>query len=571
MTSLVAKKKKGHTYYYAVDSARVNGKPRIVNQVYLGTLEKMVEASKQHKDSKVQKPDHAKVLEFGAVIALFDLAERLGIRQIIDAEVGKRCQGLPVGDSIVLAAINRAVKPVSKKAFFDDWFLDTVLPYHFPLANRKNLSSQGHWNNMSLINSEMISNIEDKITSKIVQNYNIPINCLLFDNTNFITYIDTDNPSELAKRGKSKEHRADLRIVGLSLMVSPENNIPLFHEPYPGNTNDAKRFSEIIDTLKLRCKKIQHNNDITLVFDRGNNSASNIEKLIKDNPCSFHYVGGLKQNQCQDLFIAPKERYKLLEGDSFRNTTAYRTTKEEFGRAATVVVTDNPELYRLQIRGITTNIEKCCKELTELSNKLKEREEGKKFRGRPYTEESVLAKVKSILNAEHMISIFEYSISSKNDNISLKYSINQQKFDYIKEHILGKKALFTDQHEWTNEQIVGAYRAQYHVEECFKQMKNTDYLTFTPIRHFTDKHIIVHTFYCVLALMLASILNLEFKRMSYNITINKMLNELIAVKQIINYYITTNQNITKTTTFTEITGKIKDLFDKHGLLKYALK
>jgi hypothetical protein len=95
-------------------------------------------------------------------------------------------------------------------------------------------------------------------------------------------------------------------------------------------------------------------------------------------------------------------------------------------------------------------MEKCKQELTELSDKLKERNGGKKFRGRQYTEESVLAKVKNILTAEHMRSIFEYNIKVNNGNISLAFGINEQKFNHIKEHILGKTILFTDRHEWSN-------------------------------------------------------------------------------------------------------------------------
>ena len=43
MPSLVAKKKGNKLYYYVVESARVEGKPRIVHQVYLGTAEKLAE------------------------------------------------------------------------------------------------------------------------------------------------------------------------------------------------------------------------------------------------------------------------------------------------------------------------------------------------------------------------------------------------------------------------------------------------------------------------------------------------------------------------------------------------
>ena len=41
MPSLVAKKKGNKLYYYVVESARVEGQPRIVHQAYLGTAEKL--------------------------------------------------------------------------------------------------------------------------------------------------------------------------------------------------------------------------------------------------------------------------------------------------------------------------------------------------------------------------------------------------------------------------------------------------------------------------------------------------------------------------------------------------
>src|ERR1035437_7439041 len=41
MASLVAKKKGKRLYYYVVDSARVDGRPRIVHQAYLGSAEKV--------------------------------------------------------------------------------------------------------------------------------------------------------------------------------------------------------------------------------------------------------------------------------------------------------------------------------------------------------------------------------------------------------------------------------------------------------------------------------------------------------------------------------------------------
>ena len=47
MTTIIKKMIKDNAYFYAVKSARVNGKPRIVSQVYLGTADSIVEMKKQ--------------------------------------------------------------------------------------------------------------------------------------------------------------------------------------------------------------------------------------------------------------------------------------------------------------------------------------------------------------------------------------------------------------------------------------------------------------------------------------------------------------------------------------------
>jgi transposase len=83
------------------------------------------------------------------------------------------------------------------------------------------------------------------------------------------------------------------------------------------------------------------------------------------------------------------------------------------------------------------------------------------------------------------------------------------RFDALKVRKLGKSILFTDRFDWTNEKIVGAYHRQYHVEDAFQQMKDTKYLSFRPIYHFTDAYIRVHALYCVIALTLASLFNKE--------------------------------------------------------------
>ena len=44
----------------------------------------------------------------------------------------------------------------------------------------------------------------------------------------------------------------DLRQIGLALVVTKDDMIPLFHHSYEGNMNDAKVFRKVIEKIKNR-------------------------------------------------------------------------------------------------------------------------------------------------------------------------------------------------------------------------------------------------------------------------------------------------------------------------------
>jgi transposase len=554
-----------------VQSARINGKPRIVSQKYLGTIENIANAVDSLHQGGVPEPEFSKIYDYGGVTALFDLAERLGVREIVESHTNKRDQGLPVSDTVLLATINRAVEPVSKNGFFK-WFDNTVLYNLINKATKKNLSSQGFWNNMNELNEDQIRNIEDDITKKIVSTYNIDTDCLLFDNTNFFTYIDTKTTSALAKRGKSKEHRADLRIIGMSLMVSPDHNLPLFHEAYPGNMNDAKRFSEVVERLKARYQKLGNGECIpTFVFDRGNNSDDNIKNLLTQSPKQFHIVGGLRFNQCPEITSIPKTEYSNLEGDRYNGYKALRSKKTVYDTEFTVIITYNPELYQAQLDGVEENISKCKSKIEELQTSLTARALGIVKKGKKPTFESVSKRVNDILSADHMKSIFDKKIEENGNSINVECSLNLNKFENLKENVLGKSIIFTDNDNWATERIVSAYHSQYHVEECFRQMKDTKYLSFRPQYHYTDSHIKVHTFYCVLSLMLCSLLQIEMEQLGYNMSIHKLLDTLCEIKQVITVFPKVKNTQINKSSFAGLDGVAKEYFDHYGLIKYSIK
>ena len=105
MPSLTPKIIGGHTYYYARYCQRVDGQPKIVRQVYLGKIDDLVAAAEF--SHQTPQPLETEVAAFGDAAALFDIAQRLDLVQLLDSILpAKRHQGLSVGQYLLLAAIN---------------------------------------------------------------------------------------------------------------------------------------------------------------------------------------------------------------------------------------------------------------------------------------------------------------------------------------------------------------------------------------------------------------------------------------------------------------------------------
>src|SRR5882672_7427204 len=92
MPSLTAKQIDGHTYYYARYCQRVDGKPKIVRQVYLGKIDDLVAAAE--RSQQPPQPLETEVAAFGDTAALFDIAQRLDLVRLLDSILpAKRRQG----------------------------------------------------------------------------------------------------------------------------------------------------------------------------------------------------------------------------------------------------------------------------------------------------------------------------------------------------------------------------------------------------------------------------------------------------------------------------------------------
>jgi len=429
----------------------------------------------------------------------------------------------------VLAAINRCLAPTSKAAMAE-WYQSTILRRLLPIPNNL-LSSQRFWDHMSYLDADKISAIEQDLTRTLIERFQIDLSCLLYDTTNFFTFIDSFNDAPtLAQRGKNKEKRMDLRIVGLALLVTKDFHIPLFHHLYPGNTHDSTEFASVTETLVARYRLFSQSVDsITLVYDKGNNSQQNQARL---DASPYHFVGSLSPVQHPDLLRIPRSRFHPLKGEDLDGVLAWRTQKHVLEAQRTILVTYNPELFLTQAATIVRELRKRTRKLRELQIHLAH----PPTRGKPITVESVHKQVQAILSGRHMKELIEVSVSEKEGAPRLNYRVDQTAWNRLQHRLLGKNILFTDQDSWSDEEIVRAYRGQHHIEEAFKRMKNPHFVSWRPLHHWTNQKIRVHAFYCVLALLLSSLLRRTLAQKGIEMSIVKILTTLSKTKEVVLIY-----------------------------------
>jgi len=528
MPSLQGNSSRGKRYYRIVESYRdERGRPRIRVLRHLGTAQKLLERLSKSPGRAI----YAEERDFGATAALWDTAQQLEIISIIDSRAPKRDQGASVGEYILLATLNRALAPTSKRKLAA-WYRDTILTRLLPLSPAA-LRSQRFWDHMGYLDESTLAAIEDDITRRVVEALNVDLRALFYDTTNFDTFLSSDNGSDLAQRGHAKSKRTDLRIVGLALLVSWDFHIPLFSKAYEGNQNDSVTFSQVLDDLIARYQMFKEKcQRITLVFDKGNNSEENIEAL--DNS-PYHFIGSLVPTQHQDLLDIPLERFRYLKGPLFDGVRVYHTEKEVFGQKRTIVITRSQALLRGQVRGIRQHLAKKLKALRELQSRVA-RSHDAGWKGKPYTSESIQKNLDKIISGQYIGEFLWGKVTHKHGRLGIEFGTDDEAYNKLKKRVLGKRILFTDRDDLTDEEIIFGYRGQHNVEKAFKDMKDPYFISFSPAHHWTDHMLRVHAFYCVLALTLISVLHRRVYQAGVPISQWGLVEQLKKIKEITNYY-----------------------------------
>jgi transposase len=353
MASIVGKRRGNQTYYYLVESARVGGKPRIVSQRYLGSAADIAAAM----DGATVAPARTRHLAFGDVAAVWGILRRLRVAETIDAVLGDRRSdaATSLGSYLALATLNRVVAPCSKLAFAD-WWATTAGPRWLKLPDGA-VDHRRFWEAMDRLGEADLKAIETEIGRRIVTEFGLDLSGLVLDMTNFATFIDSANTkAPIAQRGKAKQKRTDLRLVGLGLVVTRDGGIPLVSHAYPGDRPDVTQFTAVVADLITRYRQLSAGVDtLTLVYDAGQNSTDNHAQI---EASGIGFVGSLPPSDHPDLLAIPRTRYRKVDPVRFPGLTHVDTTVTALGVTRRAVLTHSQTLHTAQTRGFTQTLAK---------------------------------------------------------------------------------------------------------------------------------------------------------------------------------------------------------------------
>lgn len=517
MAHFHVKTKKGRPYLYVREIARVDGKPKVISQIYLGSPERVAGLAR----GKEQPTRTLKAEEFGALWLAQQIDRDINICSIIDSVVPKadRETGPSIGEFFLYCIWNRMIEAVSKNKL-SDWYRRTAIQHIRPV-NIDELTSKRYWEKWDRVDEAALKAMALKFFQKLWDLESPSADCLLFDTTNYYTFMASHTESQIACRGKNKVGRHNLRQVGLGLLVARQSRLPLHYSVYPGNLHDSRQFEAVMDEMfGIVCGLNNTKERLTVVIDKGMNSEGNYSWI--DDHARIHFITTYSTYFAQELAATPLDRFetadtaknrKLIETEHPEECLlAYRTRGEYWGKERSVVVTFNPGTARKKLYTFQDKLEVIRQELLEMRTKVRA--------GLPHWRkaEAVTERYLSLCGRLHMSSdFFSLQFDTSGNVLSMSFRKDPNKVK-AKEAGFGKNIIITDNTDWTTGDIIEASLDRWQVEDRFRLSKDDDFVGVQPIRHWTDSKIRCHLFTCVVAMTYLRRLELKLASSGINRT-----------------------------------------------------
>jgi transposase len=507
---------KTHTYYALVESVRTEAGPRQRVVAYLGELNHDEERRWQRTvvfhnrqgdgrqlrlfpdDDHVDLPDDPDVVRislksvgwanprpFGDVWLGLSLWRHLKLDEIVERHIPRGKETISPADVVAIEVINRLCAPCSEFALAEHWYASTGLEDLLGVPDSAVTKDRLYRTLDRLLGAQEA--IERDLKERLGTLFQLDYSLVLYDLTS--TYLEgLAAENELARRGYSRDHRADCKQVVVALVVT-RDGFPLAHRTFAGNTRDLKTVQTIVTEIETQFGKTQR----IWVMDRGMISDESLKFLGEPGRRYLlatrrgelaEFQAKLGKEGWKRLPKNPQVEVKLFKRDDVHYLLARSRPRRKKERA----------IRRRQRRGLARDLKKLCdlidKGILKKRDKILERVgrlKGRFPKARPFLTANVTTTKRPRL---------EWSW----DRAKYKQALAAD----------GAYLLRSNEPGWTAREFWETYIQLTVVEKAFRVLKSD--LLLRPIWHHYSGRTRAHVMVCVLAYALWKTLDHLAKR-----------------------------------------------------------
>jgi hypothetical protein len=539
MAHLYKKVKKGHEYFYIRETQRVYGKPTTINQVYLGTADKV--------DAMLGKGGFSPK-EFGSVFALNELDRDLDLAAIINEILPpkKRVRGPSLGELVFYAALNRAIAPTSKRQLAT-WYETTDIQRIRPLR-LESLNSQNFWNHWDRISDSDLDKIKTAFFKKIYSLLPPGEHHLIIETANISS---APKPAAFPAMPQPDEdffaEHFSQQQLGLALIAEKSAGVPFYYQsfsgglPVTGFSGHLERLLAKISSLGVAVK------DVTLLVHQEMDAAPIIESI--DSKDGMHFIASYAPDFAPELTkislkdfrpLPSKHEAQLSSAAKEDEKILYYEAHEPFwNRPRRIIITFDPRHFHKSYQELGKKVQRVRKEMGVLQQR--------------YAQEISQGNAVDVIKTHlaqlcHRLkispSLFQLNFLQDNGQSRMEFQLDHRQMANVVRHF-GKNILITDREDWGVEEIYDTCVTRAVLGSDLGNPKpgngNRPYgnakdnrtlfqKALLPLYHWTDSKIRVHLFVCMVALSYLTLLVQRLAAAGLKTTPQEAMDELRALR-----------------------------------------
>lgn len=307
---------------------------------------------------------------------------------------------------------------------------------------------------------------------------------LYYDVTNYYFEMDgEDDGRGLRKKGVSKEHRPEA-IVQMGLLLDAKG-VPLDFELFPGNVNDMSTMLPMMKKAGLRGAGNPEGERVVVVADKGLNTSANIAACTLDGNGFVFSQSVRKATKSLKSWVLDEEGYEVSPSGGFK-------VKSRICDKAVHV--EGPD-------GVRRRVMVPVKEVAFWSRDFFERSRHERAK---VVEKSRAAIARGDMSSAVTRSSARYAkdvpvVRETGERACHNWVLDEKRIA-ADEAMDGYYCIVTSEQEWSEREVIEAYRGLSRIEESFRVLKST--MDARPVYVWTEPHIRAHFLVCYVALLI---------------------------------------------------------------------